>query len=98
MTQLEESLTQEIKELRQKNADQDNKIRILEEQLYQLRKKLYGRRSEKTSVLSDATQLNLFNEAEVEAKAGAREPQLQETEVKAHRRKKQKGHKDAGRI
>lgn len=94
MTQLEESLTQEIKELRQKNADQDNKIRILEEQLYQLRKKLYGRRSEKTSVLSDATQLNLFNEAEVEAKAGAREPQLQETEVKAHRRKKQKGHKE----
>ena len=47
---------------------------------------------------NNMTQLNLFNEAEVEAKAGAREPQLQETEVKAHRRKKQKGHKDAGRI
>ncbi len=94
MTQLVEVLTQENKELRQKNADLDSKIRFLEEQNYQLRKKIYGRQSEKTSVLSDAVQLNLFNEAEVEAKASAKEPPVQETEVKAHRRKKQKGHKE----
>lgn len=94
MTQLVEALFQENKELRQKNADLDSKIRLLEEQNFQLRKKIFGRQSEKTSIPFDVSQINLFNEAELEAKANSKEPVLQETEVKGHHRKKQKGHKE----
>lgn len=68
-----------IKELKQQ-------IRLLKEQVDFLTRKLYGTKSEKTSVLQIEGQMSLFNEAESCAAPDAPEPGL--TEVEAHLRKK----------
>lgn len=66
---------------------------MLKAQVAQLQKMVYGSRTERTKRILPETadgQLNLFNEAEVEAKKNAPEPCI---EVPAHqRRKKQKDH------
>ena len=68
-----------IKELEQQ-------IRLLKEQVDFLTRKLYGTKSEKTSVLQIEGQMSLFNEAESCADPDAPEPGL--TKVEAHLRKK----------
>ena len=74
-----------------KNLKTENQM--LKAQVAQLQKMVYGSRTEKTKRILPETadgQLNLFNEAEVEAKRNAPEPCI---EVPAHqRRKKQKDH------
>ena len=79
-----DSLTLEKENLRNENI-------CLKEQIAQLKKLAFGSRSEKTKkVLGEVEEINLFDEAEVEAKGSAPEPVL---EVPSHqRRKKQKGH------
>ena len=79
-----DSLTLEKENLRNENI-------CLKEQIAQLKKLAFGSRSEKTKkVLGEVEEINLFDEAEVEAKGSAPEPVI---EVPAHqRRKKQKGH------
>ena len=66
-------------------------IDCLKEQIAQLKKMAFGSRTEKTKkILGELEEINLFDEAEVEAKGSAPEPVI---EVPAHqRRKKQKGH------
>ena len=66
-------------------------INCLKEQIAQLKKLAFGSRTEKTKkILGEVEEINLFDEAEVEAKGSAPEPVI---EVPAHqRRKKQKGH------
>lgn len=66
--------------------EQENKR--LHESVAYLTRKLYGRSSEKTSVLS-LGQMSLFDEAETEANPAAPEPDLKE--VKGYRRKKFRG-------
>jgi len=56
-----------------------------------LTRQLYGRSSEKTTVLFDG-QLSLFDEAEIEAKKNAPEPDLKD--VDGYRRKKFKGQRE----
>ena len=72
-----------------RNLKEENQY--LKEQVAQLKKMAFGSKTEKTKrVLGECEELNLFNEAEVEAKASAPEPTI---EVPAHqRRKKQGGH------
>ena len=71
-----------------RNLKEENQY--LKEQIAQLKKMAFGSKTEKTKrVLGDNEEINLFNEAEVEAKASAPEPTI---EVPAHqRRKKQSG-------
>lgn len=82
----------------QKHIEQvEDENRYLKEQLAAMRKQLYGRRSEKTSVIFDAEneQLSLFNEVETDSKPSTPEPEVEPaTEVKAHRRRKSKGHQE----
>lgn len=75
-----------------------NRITVLEEEnqrLHQqvdyLRKHLFGQKSEKTSVIFNG-QINLFDEAEQEAKKSAPEPEAQT--VKEHKRKKYVGQRE----
>jgi transposase len=56
-----------------------------------LQKHLFGRKSEKTRVVFDG-QIDLFDEAEREAKKKASEPELQT--IKEHRRKKSVGQRE----
>lgn len=63
----------------------------LQQQVSYLQKHIFGRKSEKTSVIFDG-QINLFDEAEQEAKKNAPEPDLQT--VKGHRRKKTVGQRE----
>lgn len=74
-------------ENRIKQLEQENKT--LHETVEFLTHKLFGRSSEKTSVI--AGQINLFNEAETEYSSSAKEPTLEE--VSNYRRKKFKGQK-----
>lgn len=66
-------------------------IDFLKEQIDQLKKMAFGSRTEKTKrVLGEVEEINIFDEAEVEAKGSASELVI---EVPAHQRhKKQKGH------
>ena len=68
-----------------------NENSYLKEQIAYLKKLAFGSRTEKTKrVMGEDIEINLFDEAETEAKASAPEPVI---EVPAHqRRKKQKGH------
>ncbi len=79
-----DSLTLEKENLRYK-------IDCLKEQIAQLKKMAFGSRTEKTKrILGDVEEINIFDEAEIEAKGSAPEPII---EVPAHKRhKKQKGH------
>lgn len=74
-------------ENRIKQLEQEN--RTLHETVEFLTRKLFGRSSEKTSVI--VGQINLFNEAETEYSPSAKEPTLEE--VSNYRRKKFKGQK-----
>ena len=73
----------------ERNLKEENQY--LKEQIAQLKKMAFGSKTEKMKrVLGEGEELNLFNEAEVEAKASTPEPTI---EVPAHqRRKKQSGH------
>ena len=68
-----------------------NENSYLKEQIAYLKKLAFGSRTEKTKrVMGEDIEINLFDEAETEAKASAPEPVI---EVPAHqRRKKQKSH------
>ena len=63
----------------------------LQQQVSYLRKHLFGRKTEKTSVIFDG-QINLFDEAEQEAKKKPVEPDLQT--IREHRRKKTVGQRE----
>jgi len=79
-----EKLQTEIEILKQEKAELEAKLKWFEEQFRLHQHKLFGRSSEKTEV---PEQLNLFNEAESEAKPAVPEPTLEEITYK--RRKKQ---------
>lgn len=64
----------------------------LKQQVAFLKKQVFGRKSEKKTVLYPDEQMSLFDEAETEAKKNAPEPELV---VKEHTRKKKKiGHRE----
>ena len=63
----------------------------LQQQVAYLQKHLFGRKSEKTSVVFDG-QIDLFDEAEQESKKKVSEPELQT--IKEHRRKKSVGQRE----
>ena len=78
---------EQIKELEQKVERLSEENQRLKQQLHALRHTVFGSRTEKAEKICP-DQLNLFNEAEVEATPSAQEPEI---EVPAHkRRKKQK--------
>ena len=89
--QREQEMQNRIDALSFEKENLSNEVSYLKEQIAQLKKMAFGSHSEKTKqILGAATELNLFNEAELEAKCNAPEPLI---EVPAHqRRKKQKGH------
>ena len=94
MTDLrEQEMQSRIDALSSTNQNLKTENQMLKAQIAQLQKIVYGSRTEKTKrILPEHAdeQLNLFNEAEVEAKKNAPEPCI---EVPAHqRRKKQKDH------
>ena len=74
--------------LEKENLSNENSY--LKEQIAYLKKLAFGSRTEKTKrVMGEDIEINLFDEAETEAKANAPEPVI---EVPAHqRRRKQKG-------
>ena len=94
MTEVEQ-LRKENQELLEENQALLKKISSFEEKLEaalvwneQLRKAVFGRKSEKLRVLqSDDEELSLFDEAEQEARPGEPEPVSCGTAVKAHTRK-----------
>lgn len=70
----------------------ENQVANLTEMILGLQKKQFGSSSEKTKREEYSNQLNLFNEAEIEAQDDAKEP----IKVETHKRKKkQKGRKEA---
>lgn len=75
--------------LEQQVAELNVKLKWFEEQLLLSKKRLYGASSEKTP----AEQLQLFNEAEVEAQPLLAEPTLEK--ITYERRRKQPGHREA---
>ena len=83
-----DSLAAENRDLSAVNKDLSSEVQRLKEQNAFLRKNLFGRKSEKTKVVFDG-QINLFDEAEQEAKKSAPEPELQT--VQEHTRKKNTG-------
>lgn len=89
MTEAEaEQLRRENQELREKVASFEEKLEAALVWNEQLRKALFGRKSEKIRVLqTDDREISLFDEAEQEAKAGEPEPDACGTTVKAHTRK-----------
>ena len=89
MTDLREvAMQNQIDSLAAENKNLSSEVQRLKEQNAFLRKNLFGRKSEKTKVVFDG-QINLFDEAEQEAKKSAPEPELQT--VQEHKRKKQTG-------
>ena len=77
----------EVLKFKNRIAQLEQENKTLHETVEFLTHKLFGRSSEKTSVI--AGQVNLFNEAEIESSPSAPEPNLQE--VSNYRRKKFKG-------
>ena len=61
-------------------------VKLLNEQLEYLKKKLFGTSSERRHLISDE-QLSIFNEAEIESDQKSQVPELEQT-VKSHNRKK----------
>ena len=89
MTDLREvAMQNQIDSLAAENKNLSSEVQRLKEQNAFLRKNLFGRKSEKTKVVFDG-QINLFDEAEQEAKKSAPEPELQT--VQEHTRKKKTG-------
>ena len=86
-----EALETEVAALREENQQQKNqllKMQSLNEQLVNLRRRTFGRSSEKVQYV-DGEQLDFFNEAETCSDAGAPEPG-KTTPVKAHTRKEKR--------
>jgi len=79
---------EKIKTLENRIAELEKENRLLLESIHHLTRKLYGRKSEKTSVLN-LGQLSFFDEAEIEADFKAKEPDLKQ--VKSYQRKKRNG-------
>ena len=78
----------EAEQLRRENQELKEKLEAALIWNEQLRKALFGRKSEKIRVLrTDGCEISLFDEAEQEAKAGEPEPVDCGTAVKAHTRK-----------
>ena len=76
---------QQIQEQQQEISELKQKVTMLEQAVALERKRSFGRKSEQSEPVE---QMSLFNEAEQEASAKSVEPQLTETPVKAHIRKK----------
>ena len=74
--------------------DLENQIRLLKEQVDFLTQKLYGTKSEKTSVLQIEGQMSLFDEIEENASPCAPEPDLIAVE-KHIRKRKHAGQREA---
>lgn len=79
------STAEQIKTLENRISELEKENRLLLETVHHLTRKIYGRSSEKTSVLS-LGQMSLFNEAEIETDPKAKEPDLKM--VEGYRRKK----------
>ena len=79
---------QEATAMKNRISQLEEENQRLQQQVSYLQKHLFGRKSEKTSVVFDG-QINLFDEAEQEAKKSAAEPDVQT--IKEHRRKKSVG-------
>ena len=77
-----------LKKLENRISELERENKLLHETVQHLTRKLYGRSSEKTSVL-DIGQMSLFDEAETESNPKATEPDLKE--VEGYRRKKFNG-------
>ncbi|NLW46985.1 MAG: hypothetical protein GXY86_06580 [Firmicutes bacterium] len=82
-----EQLQEENSLLKQQVAELSTKVKWFEEQFRLKQHKLFGRSSEQTS----PEQVNLFNEAEVEAKPEAPEPDIEEI---TYKRRKTKGQRE----
>ena len=80
MPSTEQEYKDHIRELEQQ-------VRLLKEQVDFLTRKLYGTRSEKTSVLLIEGQMSLFDEIENNADPNAAEPSLIEVEKHLRKRK-----------
>ena len=85
------AVTNEIESLRQENADLRQQVKLLMEELRLARHKRFGSSSERSD--EDQMRLNLFNEAEAEAKPNAEEPTIET--VTYERRRKQPGQRKA---
>lgn len=83
------SATEQIKALENRISELEKENKLLLESVHHLTRKLYGRSSEKTSVLKKLGQLSFFNEAETEANPTAKEPDLKQ--VKSYQRTKWNG-------
>jgi hypothetical protein len=71
------SVAEQIKMLENRILELEKENKLLLETVHHLTRKLYGRSSEKTSVLT-AGQMSLFDEAETEAHPKAEEPDLKQ--------------------
>lgn len=78
------SATEQIKTLENRISELEKENKLLLETVHHLTRKLYGRSSEKTSILT-VGQVSLFNEAETEANPNAKEPDLKQ--VKSYQKK-----------
>lgn len=83
-----EKLKEEIVLLQEEKAKLELKLKWFEEQFRLQQQKLFGRSSEKMPM---PEQMNLFNEAESEAKPDAPEPTIEEI---TYKRRKTKGHRE----
>ncbi len=83
--------SEQVSTLQNRVLELEQEVTRLHETIDYLTKKLFGRSSEKTSVLN-VGEMSLFNEAEVEANPKAAEPDIQQ--VANYRRKKFKGQRE----
>lgn len=83
-----QSLQQENQSLKQEVADLKQQVNLLLEQIRLSRHKRFAATSER----SDAEQMRLFNEAELESEQSAEEPTMET--ITYERRKKQLGHRE----
>ena len=86
-TQGEEDLSDRELQYQNQITELEQQIRLLKEQVDFLTRKLYGTKSEKTSVLDIEGQMSLFNETEYFADPNAKEPELVEVEKYLRKRK-----------
>ena len=84
------ALEEKNKTLEQKIVKQQIQMQNLYEMLVNGRKHTFGQSSEQSKYLSDADQLNFFNEAEKEFNSGAAEPTEQTIRVAEHTRKEKR--------
>jgi len=82
---------QEASAMKNRITQLEEENQRLHQQVSYLQKHLFGRKSEKTNVVFDG-QINLFDEAEQEAKKSAAEPDVQT--IKEHHRKKSVGQRE----